>query len=55
MEIGIGNFIGVLVLVGIIGFIAGALVYRNNARKAEKALADTIEEMMALQRRFGGK
>lgn len=55
MTIGIGNFIMILVLMAVFGFIAGALVYRNNARKAEQALADTIAEVKALQRRLGGK
>ena len=43
----------IMLLIGIVcavgGFIAGALVYRNNAKRAEGALQDSQKEIARLK------
>ena len=42
-------------LLGLAIGIAGIFVYRNNAAKAEVALKDTVDELMALKKKAGLK
>lgn len=48
MEYFIGFLIG-----AILGIIGGALIWRNNALKAEAALKDTVDELMKMKANYG--
>ena len=37
-----------------VGLIAGALIYRNNAKRVEDDLAEATQEIEALRRRLAG-
>lgn len=44
----------VCVVVAILFFILGVLIYRNNAKKTEAALVDMTEKYNELRKKFGG-
>jgi hypothetical protein len=39
-----------IIIAAIVGFVAGALVFRNNAIRAEKLLAQTQEALVKLKK-----
>lgn len=55
MEIGIGNFIGICVLLLLVGFVTGWLVTRNNAKRFEELAIKAAQELAAIKRKAGLK